>query len=757
MTSNVKFRSSVAVLAILGGMAGPWAAAQETSDNEGRLDTVVVTAQRRAESVQKAALSIEVLGEDQLERRGVTEPADLTKLTPSITVAQNGVYPQTIIRGAGDNTANGLAPTAVSYSVDGVVTGQALGVSQNFYDLERVEILKGPQGTLYGRNATGGAVNLITKRPSQEFEGYLTGEYGNFDNKRLTGALNIPLSNTLAIRGAFNLVDRDGYLSDGTDDDVRQSARLQALWQPNEVFNLRVMGDYSHTGGKGGGAVLFPRQPGTDEWDALSHPINNEAITSANFGLHVPFLSDSYMDLDQWDIMAEANIELGDFATLTLIPGYRDIKLDHRTYNFGLRATTDPQTHEQTTFEARLSNQTDRLKWVLGAYYYKENTYFWWDVRALAEPNFITNFNVLNEIKSKNESQAVFGEATYSLTDRFRVIGGLRYTQDEIRKGGSVTDTAVIPAPGSPYIQSGKLEFDDVTWKAGLEFDVSDQSFLYLTASKGYKSGGFFYAPDEGETNSFDPETLHALEFGLRNRFFDNTLQVNIEAFYWEYEDQQVTAVGYTDLGAVAYVTRNAGKAAPRGGSIDVVWKASPDDTLGFAVNYTRARYDEFMIDFPADLAGLLRTGPLCDVGGVMTNEAGNSVLPVDCSGAPLQRTPEWSGTANYEHVFDLGSAGDLRANVNATWATSRYLSSDFYVPVSKTDGYTVFNADLTYTPADSPWSLTLYGRNLTDEAVYQGGIADAVNGFGGPDFPTFYESSINPPLTYGVRATVDF
>lgn len=723
----------------------------------GGIEELVVTAQRRIEPIQKSSVSIEVMSDKELSRRGITEVRDLTAAAPSITISQNGAYVQTNIRGVGDFTNSALQQTAVSYSVDGAVVGQVNGISQNFYDLERVEILKGPQGTLYGRNATGGAVNIITKRPTQEFEGYLTAEYGNYDSKRLTGAVNLPVTGTLAMRGAFNVVDRDGYLSDGTDDAVTQAGRLQAYWQPTESINLKVAGSYAHTGGNGAGATLAPRQPGTDLWDAAGHPLNNAAIAAGTFGFQTPFLTDSDVDIDQWDLAAEANIALGDFATLTLIPVYRSLEMHQRTNTIGFVGEFHPQRSEQLSIEARLGNQAEKLKWTLGAFFYDEKSREVITSLPLAEPNFIPLFNVESNIHSKVESYAAFGEANYSLTDRLRVIGGVRYTHDPISFRGSYTDLAVIPDPGSPFPQSGKREFNSTTWKTGLEFDLRRESMAYITASTGYKAGGFFYSPDPTDF-SYKPEKLTAFDAGIRNRFLDNTLQVNLEAFYWRYRDQQVTNVNYTTGGFIAYLTRNAGSADPRGGALDVVYKPTENDTLSFNVGYTRAKYKEFAIDYPAALIDFLRAGPRCSVPAAPTvNASGLPVFTIDCSGAPLPRAPEWAGTVGYERNFQLSGSGSLALNLGATWSTSRYITADFYVPESHDEGYVLADASLTYTSPNDAWSFTVFGKNLTDEAVYQGGFADALNGFGGPDSPTFFTRTIGAPRTYGARVNVNF
>ena len=726
----------------------------------GRVEEIVVTAQRRSENVQKSSISIQAISSNTLVREGISEARDLTTIAPSLTIAQNGAFTQTNVRGAGDVATNALAQPAVSYSVDGVVYGQSLGVSSNMYDLARVEILKGPQGTLYGRNATGGAVNIITNRPRDEFEGYLTGELGNYSLKHLTGAVNVPLSTTLAVRTAFDVVDRDGYLSDGTDDDVRQSARIQALWKPADGFDVRLSGDYSHTGGKGGGVVLLPSQPGTGKWTSASDPINNAALAAGTLGLHVPIEDDAFIDMDQWNTSAEINVDLGSFATLTVIPAYRNLEMHQVTYNYSARASYDPQITDQYSLEARLSNHTDTLKWVLGGFFYDSPTYFNLTTKALSDPVLLPVFFVTANIHTTNRSYAGFGEATYSLTDSLRVIGGQRYTVDQVSFSGSLIDNGAVPNPASPYPQFGKKDFYSYTWKAGLEYDVAPESMLFFTASKGYKSGGFFYVPG-GNDNSFAPEQLLAFDLGLRNRFFDDKLQLNLEAYYYKYTNQQIPSAGFTSTGSIDYNTRNAGSSTPRGAEIDVVYKPTDHDTISFNAAYVDAKYDDFTIDFPAPLIATIKGRTGCGIPAAPTVSQGLPVYLVDCSGKPLARTPEWSGSFGYEHVMPLDLNKDLALNFNGTWASSRYLSSDLYTPESKTGGYVLLNASATLTLAEAGLTFTGYVRNITNEAVYQGGIADIINGFpalfGVQGTPTFFEATVGAPRTFGVRATYRF
>lgn len=737
----------------------------------GGIADIVVTAQRRSESVQKSSLAISVVGGEELARQGVVNARDIGTIAPSVSISQSGAFVQTNIRGAGDFANNALAQQAVSYSIDGVVIGQGSQISGNFYDLARVEILKGPQGTLYGRNATGGAVNLISNRPSQKFEGTVSAEYGNYDSKRLTGALNFPLSETLAVRGAFNLVDRDGYLSDGTDDDKRQAFRLQALWDVTPDISLRLFGDYSHQGGNGGGVVLWPRQPGTGKWTSYADPVNQAALAAGTtvtvpgigtIPLQGPLGQDVFMDNDVWSAGFEFNARLGDFATLTVLPSYRHQKMDSNDYRVGFFSAARGNKDEQKSLEVRLSNATDKLKWVLGGFYFNDNATVNYSTLPITDTAtlLLQRFNTTYNFPSyRNKSLAAFGEATYSLTDTFRLIGGLRYTKDTASIRGRYIDDSLPPVKQPDFILDDKRSFSSVTWRAGAEYDLSPTSMLFLTASKGTKSGGFYAASPVDAT--YDPEKLTAFTLGSRNRLFDNTLQINLELYYWMYRDQQLSAVGFTRDATIAYITRNAGASDPRGAELDMVWQPTGSDTFNVNLAYARARYKEFTLNFPAPLIDSLRAGSNCRVPAAPSIIGGLPNFAVDCSGAPSPRTPEFSGSVGYRRAFNLASGAKISAGGNATFATSRYLATEFFTPETKDKGYVLLNADLGYDSADGRFSLAAFVRNITKNAVYQGASSNVLNGFpalfGNPGTPTFVARTIGAPRTYGVRATINF
>jgi iron complex outermembrane receptor protein len=734
---------------------------QSTQPGTGIAD-IVVTAQRRSESVQKSSLAIAVVGSQDLARQGVGNARDLASVLPNVSIAQAGPFVQTNIRGVGDLSGNALSQPAVSFSLDGVVINQGSEIGGNFFDLARVEVLKGPQGTLYGRNATGGAINLISNRPTHDFSGYITGEYGNYDSKRLTGAINVPISDTFAARLAFNYVDRDGYLSDGTDDDKRKAVRLQVLWNATPGISVRLYGTYNETRGNGGGAVLWPRQPGTGKWTSITDPINAAALEAGTAGLQDPVLPNSFFHQNVWSVGAEINAKLGDFATLTILPAYRGQKYSsygYSTASFLINAKDNKD--DQKSLEVRLSHEDERLKLVIGGFYFNDNTLVHFDTVPLAEAAtaIFDFFNTTYDIPSyRNKSLAGFGETTYSLTDKFRVIGGIRYTRDIVSITGQYFDDSINPEPPIPL--EGRKVFKAFSWRGGVEYDVGPQSLLFATASRGNKSGGFYAATPID--NSYKPEYLTAFTLGSRNRFFDNKLQVNLEAFYWQYRNQQLAAVGFTADGSVAYITRNAGSSNPRGVEADVIWQPTRSDTVHLTGAYTRAKFASFNIAYPAPLIAALRTGSDCRV--PTTASAGAGGLPVymiNCAGAPVPRTPEFSGSADYQHVFFLGNDGKIAANAGGTFATSRYLTSDFFTPETRDKGYVLLNADLTYTAPKSQYSVTAFVRNITNHAVYQGAFSNVLNGFpalfGVSGTPTFVNRTIGPPRTYGVRATFNF
>ena len=750
--------------------AWPQAAPQiATSSPAGQLDEIVITAQRREETVQKSSLAISVLQGADLSR--ITQPKDITLAVPGVQVGAGNPIPQVYIRGVGDYGANALSNPAVAMNVDGVYLGRPTAITGQFFDLERAEILKGPQGTLYGRNASGGALNLLTKRPDLTGEGgFLEAEAGNYDLYRASGALNAPLSSTVAVRGAFQVVRRDGYLSDGSNDDKHESGRLRVLWQPNDDISLLLGTDYTHLGGHGNSLAVMTL-PGQSPWTGEADPASAAFLQSHQPFPHAFFPitpSEIHQDMSIWGLNAELNWQLG-FATLTVLPAYRYTRLDYQTLPGGFIFGEDSETSNQKSVETRLSNNSDFIKWVAGLYYFNENQF----QAALVPVGVIQNYTYAEY--PQTNSYAGFGQATISITPVFRAVSGIRYTEDNRSLDGHTyaepPDTsfsgpsAFAPAGPCFKLQSpctidtfqGSVSTRKVNWKAGIEYDLASQNMVYVTGSTGFKAGGLNQnsassPPGTTQAEKYRPEQLLAFELGSRNRFLDDRLQVNLEAFYWKYRDHQEPRVAATSLGIVAFSFTNAGRATTEGLDLDIVAKPTSDDTVRLVAEYAGSRYDEFVysqpvIPFkvPAPVQGVSTGCAVSVAPGVP-----HAVATVDCSGFQLAHTPKWSGSFGYNHRFELANGAGLVPSVDMQFASQRWIQIEF-TPIERAPSYSVLDADLTYRWPRDRWSVTAYGENLTNRAVYTSGARDP--------FTTgaYFAGSIQNPRIYGAKFNIKF
>ena len=715
---------------------GP-AATTPTASN--RIGEVIVTANRRSENIQRSSLAIQAFSSQTVRAAGVNQATDLNKIVPDLQIATNGADTQIYIRGVGDFSGTPLSNSGVAFNVDGVYVGRSDAVSPNFYDISRLEVVKGPQGTLYGRNSTGGAINLITANPTfDELKGYVNTEIGTYNLFRIETAVNVPVSDTLALRAAFNDISRSGYLSDGTNDDKETEGRVKLLWRPTPKTSLLVTVDGANEGGKGGGYVYLPKAPGADPWDAESSSLNNAYLASFKpvGPLITPQGTDSKLRGNFADASAQLDQDLG-FATLTVLPAFRYSDVAALSYKDQRQYTTE--IDKQYTLETRLANSTPRLKWVVGAFFFNDNDPG--QTQVLVSPAILNSHLVYDP---NDRSYAVFGETTYSVTDRLRIILGGRYTSETKTLGGQYFNTPLGGTANLLESFGGKLTFSDTTWKAGLEYDVTSASMLYFTASTGFKAGGInqTVAPN----NTYQPEKITAYEFGSRNRFFDNRLQVNIEGFYWDYTNQQNTHITFDNAGNIAFLTQDAGEAEIYGANVDVVAKLTAFDTLHLIAEYDHSRYDSFTYDVPTRFYSPIATA--CKAGASMPGPY-QPLTPIDCSGFSLPHDPEWTGSVDYDHTFGLGERGTLDFDVNARFASSTYLAVDFS-PQEKAPSYAIVNVALTYRPIGARWSLSAYGRNLNDGTQYTGGQESQ-------QVPQLFSAVIAAPRTFGVQLGVTF
>lgn len=771
MRAALLVTSAIALIA----SAMPAVAQESTSSDaeaEGIVD-IVVTAQRREETLQKAALAVSAVTGDDLSNAGISDTLGLSRLVPSLAVTPTGGTTSFVLRGVGTLGANSFAENAIAFNFNGVYVGRPTAPIGSFYDLERVEVVKGPQGTLYGRNATGGAINVLPKRPELgRFGGSAMLEFGNYSSKRGQAALNIPLGQTAALRLATQIVDRDGYLSDGYDDEKGEALRASLLLEPSEDFSALLVADYFHQGGIGGGHQLIPTAtfaaPPLDDRIGGSDPRAATAIRAFAANIFAPpfcggpgnFINsgcisipgtDGFNDQTIWGISATIEGNLG-FGKLTVIPAYRRTDSKYRMYLPGFRGEVS-DLGDQVSVEARLASDGDgRLNYVLGAFYFweKQTADNYFSQGLLSN----TRFNPV----LKTESFAAFGQLTFDVSETFRLVAGGRYTKENKNQFTSVftgglplPQTPVPPAPFTTTPFSGDLSFSKFTWKAGVEWDAGPQSLVYANVSTGFKSGGFFVAAPPN--NTFAPEELTAYTIGTKNRFFDNKLQLNLEAFYWDYKDQQITFVGgirgSTGIFAQGGTTVNAGQSRMYGVELDLIFAPTRNDLFSINLQYLDGKYDSLITAAFSPTGAPVVTG--CTVlGSRAANPGVNGArfYDTDCAGKPTINSPKWSVNLAYQHTFELGGGFKLTPGARAQIQSSQYFNVN-YIEAEKQTGYAMADAFLTLDGPDRKWSLTAFINNITDEEVFaRTGLRPILN---------FSIATLRPPRTFGVRGTVNF
>ncbi|WP_091741482.1 TonB-dependent receptor [Phenylobacterium immobile] len=799
------------------------AAAQDASSVA--VGEVIVTAERRTQSIQKSSLAISVLSPEALAQAGVTQARDLVKLDPGVQIGQGGPATQIYVRGVGDFGSTPLTNPAVATNVDGVYVARSQSIEGNFFDLERIEVLKGPQGTLYGRNSSGGVLNIISRKPTLgSYGGRASLEVGNYKLVNGEAAINVPIGENAAIRASTQFVTRNGYSTSGFDDDKHESFRVSGLWKPNDRFSALLIAQYTHVGGVGPaqvfkgplqavtqnlvnarlGNVPYPSDPRADFFDpeyrriyyavavannncapntrftlgasangpvytpigsqGLCGPGNSQILTPTEPGVRtvIPHVNNKFSNLT-----AQFDYDLG-FATLTVLPAYREVRNDYVTFPGGVfnSAARRPEKSDMRSFEARLGNSSERLTWVAGLYIFDERQSA---ITGGVMSYTIRNGNAETYYIFRNQAEALFGQATFSVTDQLRLIGGLRYTKDHRAVDGKILQYSLLggqpwfPAGNGPnsglcYLKPdpctrdvfiGKKDFTATTGKVGLEYDLTERNMLFVTYALGQKAGGFnatsVLGGAPGEASFYRPEKLNALEIGSRNRFLDNALQVNLELFHWTYKDSQQNFNFLSGAGLPTNGYTNAGEAKMYGGDIDVTWRFTPNDVFHAGVEYNHANFGKFVYTG----VNVNSAASTCAVSPQTVQPVpGLTFQNVDCSGRQLIRTPRWAGTVGYTHTFFLENGATIDAGINTQFATLRW-GGVAYLDAMKLKGYFTQDVNVTYRDP-AKWSVGAFVRNLSDELVYTGTDSN-------PNYAGMVVANISSPRTFGVRLEAQF
>lgn len=720
----------MAVAVLVGTSLAPAVVLAQTEPGLGTLEEIVVTARKREESIQDTPISITAFSGDDLVSRQLDNIGQISESTPNLIfneragLSGNSGSTTVFIRGVGqlDFTLN--VEAGVGIYVDDVYVSRSTGALIDLLDIERVEVLRGPQGTLFGRNTTGGAVSVTSKLPGEEFEAKLGLTAGNYDRLDVYGTVNLPLSDNLYNRTSINYRGRDGYYERLFDDaDVSDvdslGFRSRFLWRPSETLDVILSLDGTRDRQGVGGLTLLSIE------EALSTPTSIASLHNAVFAPQLDpqgasqgqcfapgaassacynrqWLTDdiyqtnasaeSKSDLDLWGVSATVNWDIGDL-TLKSVTAFRSVEADSSMdldgsplQVFDLNA--QEMDNETFTQEFQLLGRAfnDRLNWILGFYYLDEDgTYLETISAAFAD--------LTSGGRTTTESTAVFAQGTYDLTDNLSITVGIRYTDDEreFTPNAFILERdrlSLIPAgvPLLPPVPSN-INSTETTPMVNLSHAFTDDFMVYATYSEGYKGGGFTQRVAEPNpiVPSFDPEFVTAYEIGSKFSGLDNRLRINGAVFFTDYEDIHVIG---RQPGALGPVNINAGEAEIKGFEIELAYLPVAGLLFELGAGYLDAEYTSF-------------TDAVFDPVGSVNNK--------------LPMTPEWSWNASISYAFDLAGGHSLTPRVDYSYSDSVFYEFNNRAPLSQ-DDYSLWNASVAFETADGEWLVALSGKNLTDE-----------------------------------------
>jgi iron complex outermembrane receptor protein len=746
--------------------------ATTTLAQTGQLEEVIVTAQKRTESLTDVPISIGVMTAESLQKTGVRQLREVAEFVPNLTVSNGNDSSTAVrIRGVGTNTRNIGFDTRVGVYVDGVYMGQSLAQNLDILDLERIEVVRGPQGTQFGRNTVAGAINMITNKPSDEFEMQLLGEVGNYNSHRVGAVLNAPISDSLAARVSFVDHARDGLvrnITTGTRHNERDgtSIRGQLAWTGENV-TATLAADYLESD-----RVSF-------FGEAVSDWSGSVPTTEATGRFDIANNVDNYEEREIWGTSLNLDFALGDYS-LTSITAYRDNSIDRGQdtdhSSDALLRVEYPDAYEQLTQEIQLfSPDEGPLKYVAGLFLYREEATS--SRRAIvgedigivfaglapplapAGPLFTDSFaGTFGDVDT--DSWAVYLNGTYELSDRWTLGFGVRYTDEERTVDydlvGSVVDIGVASVPTAAVfgVAVGPVDpatglttlnfkdtqnYDDLSPMLSLSYALSDSSNVYLKYSEGFKSGGFnvdFVSADLlADGIDFDPETVESWELGIKGETEDRTLRYSLIGFRMEFEDYQLNQFIQLSNNTSTITIQNAAAVVSEGLEAEVTWYPSAQLMVQAAIGYNDATFDSF----PG--------------GGSSRNPNG---VGADLAGNKLPNAPEWSSALALQYNMPLsGMNGEMVARLDWTYTDDFFTTEDNIsraapgspIEWGQVDSYSLINGRIGFESGDN-WTVYLWGRNILDEEYsysWPGDFLGTVANFPGD------------PRTYGVEVTYAF
>lgn len=734
-TPNIAiFRGALlASIAVPGLMIATPVFAQDAAVEEADSGEIIVTARRREENLQDVPIAVSAFSGEALEMRGAIDLTDIGNITPNTTLETSRGSNSTLsafIRGIGQqDPVSGFEP-GVGIYLDDVYLNRPQAAVLDIYDVERIEVLRGPQGTLYGRNTIGGAVKYVTKRLPQEVSVKVRGTYGTYNQAEGVITASAPIGDIVRVGGSFARLSRGGFgdnLTTGLENynkDVWAARGTVELGGYGEPVSIRISGDYSRDkSDPRGGHRLIP--------GLLSGAPVLDNVYDTRGGL-----IDPKQDIEAYGLAMNIAVDLSDTLTLRSISAWRKDST-YTPIDFDALPAVDVDVpggyfNEQISQEVQLLVDAGPLNGMIGAYYLDATADTLFDVRLFTTLNGLTAFT---NAAVDTETVAVFGDFTYDFSEQLSVSLGGRYTWDDrsanilrqnyLGGGSPFFGGAGVPFGAASTNFNGKRSFKKFTPRASISFKPTPDHNIYASFSQGFKGGGFdprgvgTNAPDlngngiRGENDevaaflSFRPESVDSYEVGYKGNLFDGGLTFALAGFNADYSDVQIpgsVACVVSGLPSFCGVTSNAGKATFKGVELEFNARlgenfASDGDRLNLmgAVGYIDAQFDEYITNIasvPTDVAEF----------------------------RDVQNTPTWTASATLAYMTPVG-AGRLNLGTTLSYRSS---TSQFEIPNPYIDqsGYALLDASLVYTSPDDRWSIGLHGKNLTDKEYKTSGYS---------------------------------
>ena len=762
---------ATALLFLFGCLGSSVAVAEETQSRP--IEEVIVTAERRAESLQSVPIAVTAFTGDELDQQGIVDIKGITERTPGFTMGVfNPGQPQFYIRGIGSKEDGAGGDQSVIVFIDEVYIGRSAGSDFDLFDLERVEVLRGPQGTLFGKNVIGGAVSLVTKKPTEETEMKFEGTVGNLDEIAVRGLVSGQIADNVFGKVSFSSRRRDGYVDSRIDefpaffpdtsvDDQHDidtdSIRAALRFTPTDLLEVNLTANYS-TMDRAGPTYLTIGPGGI--------PFLQDSTLAPNYGrdIHENFVEDpGFSKTDIWGVTARVDYELTDSITFTSLTSFRNVDSEQEWSLNSLNLAqlyisnginnggpvplaifgNNDYTDESDTFthEFRLTGGNEKLFWIAGLYYMTEDTdrFETSSVGLISDiivpgvtltlPGQLPGIIPGDDQGNETTSYSIFGQFTYNITDTLAVTLGGRQSYDE--KDISRVGTPSVLTPNRIFDFETGEDWDAFTGKFGLEWQATEDAFFYVNVSEGYKAGGYqgLAASELIAITPFDPEEAILYEIGAKTEWFDNRLRLNLAVFQTDYTDLQILQLLVEEDAPIGQsgqlITQNAADADIEGYELEFIF--APTDNLTISGSYTHLDTEFSNFFTPSGFRP----------------PDGGAGLSGDRTGNDLRNAPDKAYNILARYRMDLNNGGTLTWQADWRHKDKVYQDPDL-IEAAAVPAYDVLDLRVSYVWPRGNIETTLWSRNANDEEYFLHNWP--LQGSG--------QATPAPPRTYGLTVT---